>query len=222
MKTLETGSRIVKSNNLLWFGRRGIILAAVAVSVGLVLPAYCQVSGPALLIQQSPAEAGVVSPEAGVHHFELNTNVTLKAVARPGYQFVYWMGDVSQPSAPSTVVRLDSPKIVVAVYERSEYDLPIPHGRSLSAPVGGSGPAAADYSRGGFGAPGGRRAAEFRLVTRPESPQEPTADDFPVPEADDFPVPVPEPATVMLLLMGGMFVHTGVRSRNSLTRKVTR
>jgi hypothetical protein len=212
----------VKSNNFLWFGRRGTILAAVAVSISIVLPAYCQVSGPALLIQQAPAEAGVVSPGAGVHHFELNTKVTLKAVARPGYQFVYWMGDVSQPSAPSTVVRLDSPKIVVAVYEQSEYDLPIPQRRSLSAPAGGSGPAAADYSRGGFGAPGGRRASEFRLVAQPESPPEPAPDDFPVPEADDFPVPVPEPATVVLLLVGGMFVHTGMRSRNNLTRKVTK
>ena len=107
----------MKSNNVLPVGRREIILVAVIVTVGLNLPAYCQVSGPALLIQQTPAEAGTVSPEAGVHHFELNANVTLKAVARPGYQFVCWMGDVSQPTAPATVVRLDSPKIVVAVYE---------------------------------------------------------------------------------------------------------
>lgn len=212
----------MKSNNSLWLNRRGIILVAVAVGIGLVLPAYCQVSGPALLIQQAPAEAGVVSPEAGVHHFELNARVTLKAVARPGYQFVYWMGDVTQPSRPSTVVRLDSPKIVIAVYERSEYDLPIPRERSLSAPVGGAGPAAADYGRGGFGAPGGRRASEVRWVTQPDSTPEPTSDDFPVPESDDFPVPVPEPATVMLLLMGGIFVHAGMRGRNSLTRKVTK
>jgi hypothetical protein len=210
----------VKSNNVLPVGRREIILVAVIVTVGLILPAYCQVSGPALLIQQTPAEAGTVSPEAGVHHFELNANVTLKAVARPGYQFVCWMGDVSQPTAPATVVRLDSPKIVVAVYERSEYDLPIPRRRSLSAPVGGSGPAAADYSRGGFGAPGGRRAPEFRLAAQPESEPEPAPDDFPVPESDDFPVPVPEPATAVLLVFGSMLARITVKKNEVRRRKL--
>jgi hypothetical protein len=198
----------------------GIILATVVVAGGLVQPTYGQEDNPVLLIQQTPAEGGSVTPSLGVHYYEPSAHVRLTAVAKAGYQFVYWLGDVGDPGSPATAVRLDSPKIVVAVFERSKQDLALPEENSLSGPSGGLFGAVGDYARGGFTGSGGRRPRIYSSDT--EAPPEAEDNDLPAPESDDFPVPVPEPATVMLLLVGGMFVHTKTRSRNNLTRKVTK
>jgi hypothetical protein len=165
----------------------------------LVEPAYCRTNSPVLLLHQSPQEAGTLTPDAGVHHLALNTNVTLTAVPRPGYQFVCWLGDVSDPMANSTTLYLDAPKIVVAVFERAEHELLPMEGGPKSAPAGGLLASAADYAgQQGFGGPGGQRPRTFRLPEQSEPP-EPE-------EQDEFPVPAPEPSTALLLVLGGLFV----------------
>jgi hypothetical protein len=164
----------------------------------LLEPAYCETDGTALLLQQAPPQGGIITPDVGVHHFDLNTDVTLTAVPRPGYQFIYWLGDVSDPTANRTVVYLDAPKIVVAIFERAEYKFLDVQERSQSAPGGGLSRSAADYGRQGFGGGGGRRPEKPRW---PEPP-----DQEPQPEPDDFPVPIPEPATVCLLGLGGLIL----------------
>ena len=197
----------------------GIILATVVVAGGLVQPTYGQEDNPVLLIQQTPAEGGSVTPSVGVHYYEPSAYVPLTAVAKAGYQFVYWLGDVGNPGSAATAVLLDSPKIVVAVFERSKQDLALPEENSLSGPSGGLLGAVGDYARGGFTGSGGRRPRIYSSDT--EAPPEPEDNDMPVPESDDFPVPVPEPTTVLLLVFGSVLGRAGMRKRRSPTKKVT-
>ncbi len=189
---------MMKRSSSICVGRKAVILAATAMFIlcALLEPAYCETDGTALLLQQAPPQGGIITPDVGVHHFDLNTDVTLTAVPRPGYQFIYWLGDVSDPTANRTVVYLDAPKIVVAIFERAEYKFLDVQERAQSAPGGGLFAGAADYARQGFGGGGGRRPEKPRW---PEPP-----DQEPQPEPDDFPVPIPEPATVCLLGLGGL------------------
>jgi hypothetical protein len=125
----------------------------------------------------------------------------LTAVPKSGYRFVYWLGDVSDPTANSTIVYLDAPKIVIAVFERSEYDFLAAEERSQSRPVGGLSSSGADYSRGGGGGGIGR------IPSQREREEEPPEGDFPVPE------PIPEPATGVLLVLGSFFVFVKHRAK---------
>jgi len=184
--------------------------------------AYCQTSNTALLIQQSPVEAGTVTPSPGVHNFELDTEVTLTAVPEPGYQFVYWLGDVSDPTSSRTIVLLNAPKIVIAVFERVEYEVLSVIESTKSTPIGGLIPSAGDYGRQGYSGGGGRRPRR-RTWPQPKPwenddlpvPKE-GLDDFPVPEQgqDEFPVPnLPEPATALILALGALLTRKCRRRR---------
>jgi hypothetical protein len=98
------------------------IPAMVIVLAGLWGPQYCLGEGVALLLQQSTPEGGTVTPQIGVHQFDPGTEITLTATPNPGYQFVLWIGDVIDPTSSSTTLHLDSPKIIVAVFEKLEYE----------------------------------------------------------------------------------------------------
>jgi hypothetical protein len=183
-----------------------VIVAVAVIAVVPVEPAYCKTNSPVLLLRQSPQEGGTLTPDEGVHHFALNTSVTLTAIPRPGYQFVCWLGDVGDPMANSTTLYLDAPKIVVAVFELAEYDLLPMEGGPTSAPAGGLLASAADYAgQRGFGGPGGRRPPTF-TPTEQSEPSEPE-------EQDEFPVPAPEPSTGVLLVAGSLFVFVRRRAR---------
>ena len=194
----------MKRNNSIFIGWKGVVLALAVVLCGLLEPAYCQTDGTALLLQQTPPQGGKISPSVGIHHFEPYAEVTLTAVPKPGYHFVYWLGDVSDPTANSTIVYLDAPKIVIAVFERVEYDFLVAEEGSQSSPVGGLVGSAGDYARGGGGGGIGRRPSPPSWPSPPPAPEK----DFPVPpEGNDFPVPepIPEPATGILLVLGSLF-----------------
>ncbi len=186
----------MKRNNSIFIAWQLVILALVVFLCGLIEPAYCQSDDSVLLLQQTPPEAGKITPGVGVHHFESGTEVALTAIPRPGYQFIYWLGDVSDSTANSTIVYLDVPKIVLAVFEQSEYEfLLAEEGPQSAGGGGGSGlfPSAADYARQGYTGGGAKRPPKRRGPTPPE-PEEP----------EDFPVPIPEPATILLLGFGSL------------------
>ena len=188
-----------------------ITLAVVVTLFGLSAQAYCRSNGVVLLIQQTPAKGGTVNPSVGVHRFDLNTEVTLTAVPEPGFQFVCWMGDVGDTTAGSTITYLNAPKIIIAVFERTQFDFLAPAERATSTPHGGLNRSAADYSRQGGGGGGAKRPKEWSRPAEPEKPEEP---DFPVPEdRNDLPAPAPEPATVILLGLGGWMALTRRRTR---------
>jgi len=168
--------------SVLW---AGIVLAAtIIVAPGA---AYGRTGDVMLLLEQSPVKGGEITPVAGMYHFEPGSQVSLTAVPKPGYQFLYWLGDVSDPAAASTVVHLDKPKIIVAVFENT--------GRILGkgVPAGGGGGGALFPTPAGLKWPGGLNASSS---TRP-----PTKPHAYVIEGNE---PVPEPATGALLLVGGL------------------
>ena len=195
----------MKRNYSIFIGWEAVVLALVVVLCGLLEPAYCQTDGTALLLQQTPPQGGKISPSVGVHHFEPYTEVTLTAVPKPGYHFVYWLGDVSDPTANSTIVYLDVPKIVIAVFEQVEYDFLAVEERPQSAPVGGRRRSRGDYARGGGGGGYGRRREAG--PSQPPPPPKKEKGDFPVPE------PMPEPATAVLLVLGSLFALARRRAK---------
>jgi len=184
----------------------GWLAALMVVSVGS--PACAQASGYELCVEHSPAQAGRVTPGTGTHHFSPNAVVTLSAEPQPGYEFAYWIGDVDQPKSPSTTVRVDTSKIVVAVFKPTLIDQTDPK-ITLGGGGGGGGalvPTKVDMSGPAFsisgGGGGGRKVA--------------------------VPVPVivtPEPATILLLGSGALVLRRrrrpaphGARERRGRSR----
>jgi hypothetical protein len=206
--------------------RNTIILLAMALTaLAVTAPVTAAVSNTALLLQKSPAEGGQVTLGEGVHQFQRGSDVTLTAVANPGYQFVYWIGDVTDCTANTTAVMLDSPKIIIAVFERATYDFYQFAERAQSSRGGGSGlfTSAIDYSNQQIN-PIARKRESFHWPSLPDDDE--TETEFPVPDDSlqpgEIPVPneveqpVPEPATILLFGSGVMIVKIlGTRKRNT-------
>jgi hypothetical protein len=174
------------------------VTAALALVVGcLFAPAFCRTSEVALLLQQTPNKGGAITPDIGVYHFKKNSEVILTAAPKPGYQFAQWLGDVSDPSAISTMVYLDKPKIIIAVFEQSGYGMPkIEKGFSGSGGGGGGGGSGFVNATTTFG-----QAGKISSVAGGVK-QKLNKSAYPKTEA------VPEPATVALLIIGSMFAFT--------------
>jgi hypothetical protein len=200
---VKSHSRSIGSQKVL------LLLVFAVVFCGLLKPAYCQKNRPVLLLQKIPADAGTITPGEGVHYLPQNTSVTLTAVPQTGYQFIYWLGDVSDPQLNRTTAYLDAPKIIIAIFERAEFELEDMSEATQGIP-GGLGDvlraSAADYSRQGFrGGGGGRRQSASGPPAQPPEPEP-----LPPPE---IPVPTPEPTTLVLLAVGSYLAFAGRRSR---------
>jgi hypothetical protein len=177
---------------------QSFILTLAIIVAFLLTTAYGQNAGVELFLQQSPAQGGKITPGTGIHSFAPNSEITLTAIPEPGFQFAYWLGDVTDPRADSTTVYLNDPKIIVAVFEpieigyATEKTHPRISGRRSGGFTGGGGgfgtqggmiAAAADYSRGGFS--GGSASG-------------------PKPQAKKLsfePIAIPEPATILILTL---------------------
>ncbi|UCG47345.1 MAG: PEP-CTERM sorting domain-containing protein [Phycisphaerales bacterium] len=178
----------------------GAFLAIAICTLVLPEPAHGRSASVALLVQKTPDQGGFISPDVGVYEFAADSEVTLTAVPRPGYQFVYWLGDVLDPTSTSTVAYLDKPKIIIAVFEQ------ISHGQSLG---GGSSSARASAARsasgsrgargsssggGGYSGGGGVQGAAPNGSTEGDDPAPPNYE----PPAPPIPQPpIPEPPVVL-------------------------
>ena len=177
------------------FLERGRIMLVIAIiACGLTIPAYCQTQDIVLLLEQTPVKGGEITPVAGVHHFKPGTEVMLTAVAKPGYKFIHWLGEVSDATASSTIAYLNKPKVIIAVFEQAEHGVSA-NGGGLSAGGGGAPgglfPTALDFSRpGGISGGGGKAKPQKQIYFVKEKK--------PMPE-------VPEPATGLLLILGSLF-----------------
>ena len=193
-------------------------LAAIFAVVAMVLccSAQAQTNNTVFLLQQTPANGGSITPDIGVHEFESDTEVVLTATPEPGYQFVYWIGDVSDPTASRTVAYVDSAKIIIAVFERVAHQFLATIEYATSAPNEGTRPRYDYINAGQGGGGGGRRPGKWSWPSRPTI-EWPEPQPVPVPGASEeeeseilVPAeemallvpgtePVPEPATILLL-----------------------
>jgi hypothetical protein len=191
---LRTGLRFAILNRKSAISNRRLRLVFVIIAFGLIMPAYCQSKDIVLLLEQTPVKGGEIKPAAGVHHFQPGTEIMLTAIPKPGYKFTHWLGDVSDATASSTVVYLNEPKVIIAVFEQAEQGIS-GDGEDLLLSGGGGGggglfPTALDLSRpGGFSSDGG---------AKPQKPVYYIKGKKPTPQ-------VPEPATGLLLMLGGLF-----------------
>jgi hypothetical protein len=206
------------NNKILEHSALKMLLAAmITVAFGSAALARQAEYGYALIVQQSPIDAGLVTPNVGVHRPRLNQTVVIQATPRQGYRFVYWMGDVLNPTSNRTSVVLDSPKLVIAVFEKETFELLT---RSNISANGGAGTS----TRTGPSLGSGSVWAALPYYEQPdyvpdiyEPPRRPIAspggtdilvpggdDELPVPGPDD---PVPEPATMAMLAAGAMFLR---------------
>jgi hypothetical protein len=222
---------VIKNDKLNCIIRRMVLGAMAAVIATASQIGYGQIydyfdpdvdydRGYCLLIEQSPVDAGKITPQSGIYNAELDEVVVLRAIARPGYQFAYWLGDVTDPTTNETTIIMDSPKIVMAVFERSKFDLPIEGGIISGIGSGGLRGVPDFRPRRGGGASAGGSNVPPRI--EPPEPPEPLGNEFPVP-AEPFPVPendneeIPEPATVILLGLGVVPLVVRRRGRKPTT-----
>jgi hypothetical protein len=186
-----------------FIGWRGLISAIAIIVCWLFAPAYCQTPDVTLLLQQTPSKGGAITPIAGVHHFELNSEITLTASPKPGYQFLYWLGDVSDPGAIKTVVYLDKPKIIIAIFGQTENGKLVEQEGLSFGGGGGAGGSGLVNTGGNFGYMGGMSSGTGGKAKSPK-----------VVYVKSIEV-IPEPATCVLLLLGSLFAFArrGTKSR---------
>lgn len=163
---------------------------------------YCEEFGTSLVLDVSPVNGGTLNLSPGVHTYDRDSEVTLIAVPHPGYQFVYWLGNVSNARASSTTVYLDSPKIIIAVFERSKFEIvELEEGPQGSIGRGGLVGSGGDYAAGLEQAIGAKRPLHWHFP-KPKPPEEENPPVPPDKGEEPPPVPVPEPATIVLIFAG--------------------
>ena len=193
-------------------------LFSLIIVLSISMAAQASDEGYALLVQSSPPGAGAVTPGLGVHKTAIGQTVALSAVPKQGYQFLYWLGDVSSTSGPDTTISIDSPKLVVAVFAKEDFDEELPLAGITDgqhAPGGGRRRYNPIQSPASINAPRVFSDGRRRFAPQPP-PVDPDDGDIPVPgDIDDIPVPgdievpesatieeIPEPATILLLGLG--------------------
>jgi hypothetical protein len=189
-----------------------IVLAFFALGLLSADSALCQAKSYSLLLQQMPSQGGIISPEIGVHYYSSESQVTLIAVPQPGYQFVYWLGDVLDPTANKTTALLNESKVIVAVFQQVEegqlivgQNVPTGGGGGGSFSSGSSISPAVNRTRGGGGSPnsGGSTPTPPGEGDPGLDPPDDPPDNPPVPiDPPVDPPGVPEPATGLMLILG--------------------
>jgi len=172
-------------------------------------PVVSMAENTSVMIQQSPVNGGQINLGTGVHQFDMNTEINLNAVAKPGYQFVYWLGDVSDTESANTMAYLNGPKIIIAVFEHVEYSVLEEKMHKVTGTTVASTlhPDAVAPNQSQASAKASRKNQSASGTIFQES-------EFPVPIATcddlDFPVPtqsVPEPATGLLIILGSLITY---------------
>jgi hypothetical protein len=201
-------NKMKRSNLKLWCS--AVIICCATLFSCFSAQAAVQENGTALMLETSPVQGGYLNIPTGVHAYDMYSAVTLKATPKPGYQFVCWLGSVSNSVNSSTTVFLNSPKMVIAVFERDEFSTPRDEtgGSTVIGSGGGGGmtpsPGLSYTSEdGGGGSPPGNPPH-----SNPPPPEPPP------------PVPTPEPATVTLFVTGFLMLVNRRKNGVNLTDKM--
>lgn len=199
------------NNSPTTFGYQILLVAFVVILTSLTNPVSCRALQTAILLRQSPTEGGTINLGEGVHYFEQYTEITLTAIPKSGWQFVCWLGEVSDATTPTTIAFIDTPKIIIAVFERVAYEFLVAEIGAKSSPAQNLFRSARDYARGGGGGAIRWSWPSYPYPTEPEVPESdevPVPQEFPVPPPEpttqEFPVPLPEPTTAVLLAIGSV------------------
>jgi uncharacterized membrane protein YgcG len=169
--------------------------------------ASAQEEATSLMLEVSPPEGGSLNVVPGVHSYDMYAAVTLVATPKPGYQFVCWLGNVSDTTTGTTLVFLDSPKMVIAVFERNKFETTAEDDETAGG--GGEGGGGLTSSSSGFGVGGGGGiGGGTTQQSGNSSPSSP----------NDVPVPVPEPVSAALFFGGVLML---VRSRRNAANITT-
>jgi hypothetical protein len=174
-----------------------------------------QEDGTSLMLEVSPPQGGYLNIVPGVHSYDRFAVVTLVATPKPGYQFVYWLGNVSDATTGTTMVFLDSPKLVIAVFARNKFETVGlgELGGPGSGMIGGGG--GSDGSGGGLTRSSGESDASLEQATGGKRSSRHLAG-----HNDDIPVPVPEPVSAALFFAGVLMLARSRRNGANITEKM--
>lgn len=183
-----------KFNPMLFFW---VLVIVVLVSVTSLM---AQDNKFALLVQKSPEYGGVVTPSESLSMPNGDQLVTITATPRDGYEFVYWLGDVASPTSSITSVLVDTPKMVIAVFERPEFQaaLDVPGGGGGGGGGGSSSSPSPGHVPSNSGSSSGPGSAPSRTYSAPEP---------------KVLVNIPEPATMLILGSGALMLFRSPRKR---------
>ena len=181
----------------------GIIAFAMPISLLAIIIAFsaaptciAESEGFSLLLQSSPVNGGSVIPQSDSENMNPNESLTITAVPNEGYRFMYWLGDVADPSTMSTTVLADSPKMVIAVFDRSEFEFIGSDAGGVSSGGGSSGPGSLTPNTSSYTTP---FSSAGDASASPSSPPD-------IPE-----VPVPEPTTMGMLIASVVILNLSGR-----------
>ncbi|HQC14147.1 InlB B-repeat-containing protein [Mesotoga prima] len=93
---------------------RRTFLFLIVLSLAIIFLVSCPALKYALTIQIGGS--GTTDPSEGVHEFNKNQVVTVKAFPESGWQFDSWEGEVSTPDSTTTTVTMDKSKTIKAVF----------------------------------------------------------------------------------------------------------
>ena len=127
----------------------------------------------------------------------------MRAVPKPGFKFLYWLGDVDEMSESETSVQLDSPKIVVAVFSPAENA------------GGGGAESGLTLSRGYTTLRNSRVSLRSSAGVRGATPRDPVRWSYPQRSYNTEEI-VPEPASLLILGMGSLIVIKSRKKKNEI------
>jgi hypothetical protein len=180
-----------------------VFICCVALLFCFSAQASGQEDGTSLMLDVTPPQGGSLNIVPGVHSYDRFAAVTLVATPKPGYQFVYWMGNVSDATTGTTMVFLDSPKMVIAVFERNKFET---IGQD-SEMIGGVESGGGLTRSGGLSDTSLEQAVSGRRQSGNNSPP------------DDVPVPVPEPVSAALFFAGALMLARSRRNGANITEE---
>ena len=174
------------------------MIAAVMLVALFAGPVFCKGGNYSVMVMQSPPDGGTVTPQSGIYEARADETLTLTAMPKPGFKFLYWLGDVTDVDSERTSIFVDGPKIIIAIFEKaafaglSEEGL-MEEGRS----VGGLRRVGTDFRFGPGISSADPPVYDYDNYTWqwPDIDDEEEVNDFPVPE-------VPEPASCVILGLG--------------------